>query len=108
MTDKASDRLRITNQFRSKTGFAYDLKQHEAKVTLNIAPSEGSPDAEAWRVDARVKLSSAIVTVSGSGATRADAIRAVGRSWISQPSAPQLPVFDWEAVILVLSAVRAV
>jgi hypothetical protein len=48
------------------------------------------------------------VVVAEGGATRAEALREVGRSWNEKRLANHLPSFDWESVARAMAAVRAI
>jgi hypothetical protein len=104
---KDVDALRITNQFRSKTGFVYDLKCNGARLTINIAPRQNSGDAGEWSVEARLGSSPDAASIPAWGSTRVDALREVGRLWTSKAEELGLPTFDWDAVATMLSSVRA-
>jgi hypothetical protein len=100
--------LRITNQFRSKGGMAYDLKCDGVRLTLHVSGRTGSDDPGEWRVEARGgRATEDVVTVVQWGATRTEALRAVAKSWADELATDGLRVFDWEAVAQALSSVRA-
>jgi hypothetical protein len=98
--------LRITNQFRSGGGMAYDLKCDGVRLTLLITERTSPDDAGQWKIEARATLLDQTVTLTEWGATRADALEAIGRAWILAAD-EALRVFDWEAVANTLRAVRA-
>ena len=104
---KDPETLRITNQFRSKTGFVYDLKCNGERLTINITPRQNTGDAGEWSVEARLGSSPDAKSVPAWGSTRLDALREVGRLWTSQATELGLPTFDWDAVATALSNVRA-
>ncbi len=100
--------LRITNQFRSKGGMAYDLKCEGVRLTLHISPKTGSDDPGEWRVEARGgRATEEAVTIMEWGATRTEALQAVAKSWAGELATDGLRVFDWEAIAAVLTSVRA-
>jgi hypothetical protein len=105
MDEKDKDTLKITNQFRSKGGMAYDLKCKGTRITVLVSPRTTPDDEGDWRVEARTHTpQEESLVVTGWGPTRIAALRAVGRS----PSATSnLAMFDWEAVAAVLTSVRA-
>jgi len=107
MTEKKTDGLRITNQFRSRSGFVYDLRCEGATLVLSITPRVKPEDPGAWSVEARVGTKDA-VPITAWGPTKRDALREVGAAWMARASSANLPTFDWEAVATALSAVRAV
>jgi hypothetical protein len=107
MAEKTADAIKITNQFRSKNGFVYDLKSEDSRMTLSIAPRENADDAGEWRVEAQMKRDPDAVAIVGWGATRSDALRDVASSWTSRTDELGLPTFDWDAVARVLTEVRA-
>jgi hypothetical protein len=103
-----NDALRITNQFRSKGGMAYDLKCEGVRLALFMVQRTNDADPGEWRVEARVARTSAdFATVVEWGKTRGDALRAVGTAWTASNETLGLRVFDWDAVAKVLDSVKA-
>ena len=105
--NKDKDALRITQQCRARGGMVYDLKCETAKLTVRVFPRESDADSGEWRVEACTSHTSEAFIVTEWGATRADTLREVGRSWVSKAPLHGLPAFDWEAVEQVLTDVRA-
>ena len=103
------DPLRIITQFRSREAMVYDLRSKTGRLTLRISGRGGDegPPTE-WRIEASTSTSRDAVVVAAWAPTRAEALRAVGRSWSKKRIAGNLPVFDWESVALAMSAVRAI
>jgi len=103
------DALRITTQFRTGEAMVYDLRGKSGRLTLRVSGRGGGdgPPTE-WRIEASPSSSADSAVVAEQGATRADALRAVGRSWNERRLANNLPTFDWESVARVLAAVRAI
>ena len=100
--------VQITNQFHSGGGMAYDLKCEGVRLTLLITERTRADDPAEWRIEARGSLTAdRKVTLVEWGATREDALRAVGQSWASSAETTGLRVFEWEAVVAALRAVRA-
>jgi hypothetical protein len=101
--------IRITQQFRSGDAMVYDLRSSAGRLTLRVTGRGGDdgPPTE-WRVEASTMSSPDAVVVAERGATRAEALRAVGRSWNEKRLASNLPSFDWESVARAMAAVRAV
>jgi hypothetical protein len=100
--------LKITNQFRSKGGMAYDLKCEGVRLTLLVSAKASSEDPGEWRVEARgARTADDAAVVVQWGPTRIDALRAVAASWADAIQTTSLRVFDWEAVAQVLTSVRA-
>ena len=88
---------------------AYDLKCDGVRLTLLITERTSAQDPNEWRIEARGSLTAEqTATVVEWGATRADALAAIGRTWPDAIDTPGLRVFDWEAVAGVLRTVRAV
>jgi hypothetical protein len=103
------DAIRITQQFRSRDAMVYDLRGKAGPLTLRITGrggDDGSPVE--WRVEASTSGSPDAVVVSETGATRAEALRAVGSTWNEKRLASNLPSFDWESVARAMAAVRAI
>jgi hypothetical protein len=107
MKDKTVDGLKITNQFRSRTGFVYDLQCRGDRLVLGIAPRENASDPGEWCVEARTGAKDPDPVV-GWGATKLDALREAGVAWVATARERPLPAFDWDAVAKVLAEVRAV
>jgi hypothetical protein len=108
-SDEKTTTLKITNQFRSKGGMAYDLSCNGVRLTLLMTARTGSADPNEWHVQARgARKADQVAVVSEWGATRADALRAVGQAWLNDEQTADLRVFDWEAVASALSSVRAI
>jgi hypothetical protein len=110
MTDaRDEDSVRITQQFRTRDAMVYDLRGAAGRLTLRVTGRGGDegPPTE-WSVEASTSSSPDAVVVAERAATRADALRAVGRSWNEKRLANNLPSFDWEAVARAMAAVRAI
>ncbi len=103
-SDKARA-VKITNQFRSRTGFVYDLKCDGQRLVLRIGASMHEPQ-DGWHVQAASASADDTPSVEAYAPTRADALREVGRRW-ADSGGPNFPAFDWEAVEKALTAVRA-
>lgn len=106
-TDDGTDKLRITDQFRTRAGMVYELRQHGARLTLLISERAADDGVANWHVEAssNVAPGAAIEQVAS---TRADALRMTGVQWVADCGARGLPTFDWEAVAHALTAVRAI
>jgi hypothetical protein len=105
---KSSTALKITNQFRSDGGMAYDLKCEGVRLTLVIAERTRADDPAAWRIEARGSLTAdQKATLLEWGTTREEALQAIARAWASSIDTTALRVFDWEAVAAMLRTVRA-
>ena len=100
--------LRITDQYHSKGGMAYDLKCRGVRLSLLVTERARPDDPGDWRVEARsARSDGVVVTVMEWGATRRDALADVAHAWVRVGSAPGTPMFDWDAVANLLSSVRA-
>jgi hypothetical protein len=101
--------IRITQQFRSGDAMVYDFRGATGRLTLRVSGRGGDegPPTE-WRIAASTSNSPEAVVVAEWAPTRAEALRAVGRSWGEKRFANNLPVFDWESVARALTAVRAI
>jgi hypothetical protein len=104
----SKDALRITNQFRSKGGMAYDLKCEGVRLALHMVQRASNDDPDEWRIEARGnRMGTEAAVVVEWGKTRGDALRAVGAAWNLAEETLGLRVFDWDAVAKVLDSVRA-
>jgi hypothetical protein len=101
--------IKITDQFRSGEAMIYDLRGEAGRLTLRVTGRGGEegPPTE-WRIEASTSSSPDAVVVAEQAATRAEALRAVGRSWNEKRIASNLPSFDWESVARAMAAVRAI
>jgi len=101
--------IRITQQFRARDAMVYDLRGGAGRLTLRITGQGGDdgPPTE-WCIEASTSTSPDAAIVSERSATRAEALRAVGRSWDAKRLANNLPSFDWESVARAMAAVRAI
>src|SRR5580658_4064295 len=108
MGEAKVETVRITDQFRSRNGFVYDFRFEGTRLTLSIAPRENEDDAGDCKVEARSRHTPEGFIVAKWGPTRVDALREVGRSWLSEAAQRGLPSFDWEAVEKALVEVRAI
>jgi hypothetical protein len=103
--------LKITHQMRARgaeRGMTYGLQCEGVVLTLVVSPSGTEEQPGPWRVDARAK--SARIDVAQAtewGATRREALEAVGRSWDAARDLHGLRMFDWAAVARLLDSVRA-
>jgi hypothetical protein len=107
--ESTEDSIRITQQLRSRDAMVYDLRGTAGRLTLRITGRGGDdgPPTE-WCIEAATSSSPDAVVVAERAATRAEALRAVGRSWIEKRVANNLPSFDWESVARAMTAVRAI
>ncbi|WP_394843114.1 hypothetical protein LZC95_39440 [Pendulispora brunnea] len=107
--DEAAGRhaIRITDQFRKEDSMVYDFRRDEDRLTISVAPRTTAEDAGEWRVRAWMRGASEAEAVTEWGATRAEALQAVGRTWASQRLERNLPPFDWDAIAAALGTVRA-
>jgi len=96
-------------QARVKGGMAYSLKCEGVFLTLTISPRSSEAERDEWHVAARAKRSDHDdVPMEAWGPTRIEALRALGRSWVSAQLDHRLTMFDWEEVARLLAEVRAV
>jgi hypothetical protein len=107
MKGTKADAAKITDQFRSRSGFVYDLRCDGANLTLFIAPAEEPNDAGGWKVEARASHSPEMVVIAKHGMTPRGALRAVARWWRSKERERGVPKVDWEAVEKALTQARA-
>ncbi len=102
------DGFQITHQFWSGDAMVYDLRSQAGKVTLRVSGCTGERMLTEWRIEASTSTAPDAPVVAERGATRAEALQAVGRTWDGKRLANNLPVFDWESVARAMSAVRAI
>ncbi len=102
------DAMKITNQFRSRTGFVYELKADGVRLTVSIAQRQGPTDEAEWCVEAKSNAAPDSAPILAWRDTRAEALREVGRAWSTSAANLGLPPFDWDAATVALTNVRAV
>jgi len=103
-----ADALKITNQYRSKMGFVYDLKCNGVRLTVGITPRQGPTDPGEWCVEGHAGSMPDAPPIAAWGATRSETLSEVGRQWVSKSAELGLPEFDWAAVAVALTGVRAI
>jgi hypothetical protein len=106
--DDNETKLHITQQFRSGRAMVYDLRDRTSRLTLRVFERQSAAEPGDFRVEAATSGASDAVVVTAWGATRAEALREVSRSWADTRLASGLPTFDWDAITRALTAVRAV
>ena len=112
--DEDPSALKITQQFRSGEAMVYDLRGASGRLTVQVSGRGG--DAAGPPTEWRVEVFAASATASSPDAmvaeawapTRAEALRAVGKSWDEKGREHALPTVDWESVARAMSAVRAI
>ncbi len=108
MAEKEKNPVRITNQFRSRTGFVYDLTCESVRLTVDIMPRSNQDDEGDFRVEAKSNAAPDAEPIFAWGRTKSDALREVATQWVAKGEGAGLPVLDWDAVTSALTAVRAV
>ncbi len=107
--ERDEDSVRITLQFRSRDAMVYDLRGSGGRLTLRVTGrGEGDGAPTEWRIEASTSSGPDGVILAEGGPSRADALRAVGRSWNEQRLEKNLPAFDWDGVARAMAAVRAI
>jgi hypothetical protein len=96
--------LRIVTQYRARRGMVYELESEGATLNVHVAPRATPVDAGEWAVEARNSRAADAVAIVAWGATRTDALAAVGRDWQLNDT---LHPFDWNAVRTLLTTVGA-
>jgi hypothetical protein len=102
--------IRLTQQFRSGESMVYDFRGSAGRITMRVSGrggDEAGPPAE-WCIEVGTSSSPESVVVAEWAPTRAEALRAVGRSWGEKRMAHNLPTIDWDSVAKAMSAVRAI
>jgi hypothetical protein len=101
--------IRITQQFRARDTMVYDLRGSAGRLTLRVSgQADGDGPPTQWRIEASTSGSPDAIVVAEVGASRAEALREVGRAWNEKRSTNDLPSFDWETVARAMAAVRAI
>jgi hypothetical protein len=101
----AEDALRITAQFRTREGMAYELREHGERLTVLITAAADA--SMPWRVEA-FATGRPDANVQHAALTRREALRLTGAEWRRDAGARTLPSFDWDAIALALGSVRAI
>jgi hypothetical protein len=93
-------------QYRSKLGRVFELTDGAAILTVHIVPRQSPLEPDDWHVETRLDTGTGPPVVDGWGASPAEALGAVARTWVG--TTPSLQVFNWETVTHELRAVQAV
>jgi hypothetical protein len=103
-TPTASKPLRITDQVRTRNGYAYDIAVEERRLTISI---ESTEVAGGWRAEARGRdrLRGSEQSAAAEAGSRCEALRAVVDVW-NDVEGPRID-FDWKAIEGLLGEVRA-
>ncbi len=102
-----TDSMHITDQYRTRNGMAYELREHGARLTVMIAERTTEETGREWHVEASAAQFPGS-EVSHAASTKAEALRHAGLDWAAVSATRGLPAFDWEAVTKALTAVRAI
>jgi hypothetical protein len=106
---KDESKTRVTNQFRNRESMVYDLASEGEQLTISITPGAENLDGTGeWRVEAFARQAPEHPVLTGTGATRSDALSAVALAWAAKNRAWGYPSLDWEAIVRSLRAVRAI
>lgn len=98
-------KIKISVQYRTKQGRAYELTRGSEVLALHISPPE-LEDSGKWHVEARLGAAAGPAIADGWGTTATAALSATVVAWTSH--VPLLTTFDWEAVTRELQCVHAV
>jgi hypothetical protein len=85
----------------------YDLSAEGHRLTVSIFQRENPQEPADWRVEARTSRADEAIVVAEWGASRTQALQAVGAAWTARATSDSLPTFDWAAVVKLLDSVRA-
>lgn len=106
-SDEPTPKCKVTMQYRSLTGFVYELETAGVPLELRISRDQPFVKVGAWHVTAhRGRKTEAVVTESA--ATGTEALQRIEHAWLAKTSELNLPVFDWSAVATALQTVRAI
>ena len=106
-TDDGNDNLRITNQFRTRHGFAYELRFQGVRLELLVTPRTTEEDGGDWHVEASVKTTPEL-TIGHWAASKPEALRLTAATWAERATELGLPTLDWAVITKALTAVRAI
>lgn len=99
--------IKITDQFRSRTGFVYDFRFEGSRLTLSISPRENATDPADWKIEARTPHGSEPFILTKWGPTRVETLHELAAAWAAEAVPRGLPAFDWAGVENALKDVRA-
>lgn len=103
----AADVVRITSQFRTRDGMAYELCDHEVRLTVVLTEDRQGEEDGRWRVEAYL-TQQPTRRVDRAGPTRREAVVRAGSTWRLDATHGALPAFDWDGAARVLALVRAI
>jgi hypothetical protein len=103
--DQKNAKVRITDQFYGKQGMVYELTCDGVKLSLSMV---GDEQGREWAAEATAKVLPAPVVATGVGRSRGEAFSVLREIWCSQREGVPFPRFDWEAIQVALTSVRAI
>lgn len=95
-------------QYRSGAGKVFELELAGRSLDVHVTPRDDSDSSDRWHVAARDSRNAGAIVISGTGATRGEALEKVSRAWAAQVLEHKLSAFDWVAVTSTLQAIRAI
>lgn len=104
-TTETSEALKITMQYRTKHRIVYELQSGAGLVDVHVWQRQAEAPETGWRVEAHNGRDQDAIIIGKLASSPKEALLEVGRAWGSR--APTLPMFDWPAVVALLSSVRA-
>jgi hypothetical protein len=106
--DSSRPLVRITNQFRKREAMLYDLACGDVRLTIQVSQRTSDDGLGGWLIEAHARQSAERPPINEPGATRDEALRAVGRAWTAKGGAHGFPRLDWDAVAEAMQSVRAI
>jgi hypothetical protein len=100
-------KCKVTMQYRSLTGFVYELEDSGVPLELRISRQPPWGKVGDWHMTAH-RGRKADAVVAESAATGVEALQRIEQSWLAKTSELNLPAFDWSAVATALQGVRAI
>jgi len=95
-------------QYRSGAGKVFELELAGRMLDVHVTPRDDSDPSDHWQITARDSRSAGAIVISGTGATRGEALERVSRAWVAQVLEHKLTPFDWVAVTSTLQTIRAI
>jgi hypothetical protein len=97
---------RIAQQYRDpRKGMVYELLCGDTSLVLHA--SQSTDAGQEWRFEAHPMHAPQLLVVGDWGATRAVAFHAMRELWLAKAASLGLGTYDWDAVALALTQVRA-
>lgn len=100
-------KVRLEHELRERCSVLYEIDHAGTPITIRMSPTDDGKGEPTWRIEATsVRPGDAVIR--SQDRTRAGALESIARSWREHAGRQDLPSLDWDAIIELLRAVRAI